>query len=524
MDYSIFLGEIQEDYNNLDIMIQKIDIYIESMYREYMINREESELKVMTESGTDDDLTFLYEEAQKSFSEKASRTMKKIIDSVSTFVNKVITTIKEKYANSKLNFDLDKLEQRLKSDKSLGNRIISIVDIDSIKRCYNEAIDKCHTIASKIKNNIENEKLEILDKINEEINSIDDFYQKKKKEIGNKRKEINLKEAISYFRSKIKSCIKEKFNANIFISISDKMSSLKEKLLLKLNAKISHFCKSVWSFMFSCLNDGIKQIREEIKSKKKKSTNVEQESTLENFDNDEIYEENEERNEMMIANNLDLIYEDAFDDVFDSVYLESYATYGGDIDSAFPLIDYFGEGANLDAQKYYKQFRRDYKVNLKKIKELTKAKKYKEAKRYIKDTRKLIKETTNMVKSCDSTAGSFVFGLYTSWVPTFKRDLLLCLIPFVGIGIVQIMRIVEAIQGILNSINDSSKEGKPISIDNFNLYKNALLTRLNVFDKSLDKFEKLCDESEKVKDDIKDAKKDVKKESVEDDFFDAISL
>ena len=104
MDYSIFLGEIQEDYNNLDIMIQKIDIYIESMYREYMINREESELKVMTESGTDDDLTFLYEEAQKSFSEKASRTMKKIIDSVSTFVNKVITTIKEKYANSKLNF------------------------------------------------------------------------------------------------------------------------------------------------------------------------------------------------------------------------------------------------------------------------------------------------------------------------------------------------------------------------------------------------------------------------------------
>ena len=59
MDYSIFLGENQEDYNDVDIMLQKVDIYIESIYREYMINTEESELKVMTESGTDEDLAFL---------------------------------------------------------------------------------------------------------------------------------------------------------------------------------------------------------------------------------------------------------------------------------------------------------------------------------------------------------------------------------------------------------------------------------------------------------------------------------
>ena len=526
MDYSIFLGENQEDYNDVDIMLQKVDIYTESIYREYMINTEESELKVMTESGTDEDLAFLCEEAKKSFSQKVSKTMKKIVESVSTFVNKIVTTIKEKYANKKIESALNSLEERIKADKRLANQTILIIDSEGIEKAFNVAIDKCHNVASKIKDGIEEGSSEILDKINEEINEINDTYQKKKKEIESKKREINMGFSIPYFRSRLKYTEKEKFSPNVFIKISDGASSLKEKLLLKLNTMIGHFNKEIWSVHLACLMDTFKKIKEKLtfkgsksdeskENKKDKEKEVKREtekSEKEKPKKEEVKEESAMGNsEKIDAINFEMeMMDDRFEDLFESVYLEAYTSYGGDPEDAFDgEIDYFYEGANLDARAYFKEFRKEYKTDMKQIKSEMREGKYSSAKIHLKRLEKSVQKTKALIRSCDSTTGSVVIGYFVHWVPTIKRDLLMSLIPFVGITAVAITRLVENIKGILDSIKETREKGESISIDNFNLYKNNLMNQMDTFLKAIKKMEELADKMDKAEDVLK---KELKKE------------
>ena len=495
MDYPVFLGDLQEDYNEADTMLQKIDIYIESMYREYMINREESDLKVMTESGTDEDLAFLYEEAKKSFSQKASKTMKKIVDSVSAFVNKVIKTVKEKYATKKVESALKKLEEQMKIDKSISDKKIDIIAIENVVEWLNMEIDDCHKVASKIKDNLEESDSDFVSKINNEIRSIEDKYQSSKKDIM--KATVSLKKAVSLLWSEINRLSKGKFNNGNFIKISENASPLKESLLLKLNSMIGKYCKEMWSYQLFFLTDTSKKITKTIKTTKTSKSNqeekknpenkdekVKEESVMENFDIDKI-------------ENSEGLYIESFNDIFDSVYLEAYDQLGGDIDDAFPDIDYFTEGANLDARKYFKQFKRQYKTDMKKLKKEVKDKKYDAAKKTLKNLQKSLKQTIAFIKSCDSTTGSVIFGYFAKWIPTAKRDFLICLIPYVGVPIKKILNMVEDIQGVLNSIRESDKKGEKISADNFNLYKNKLITRMQIFEKSLNKMETLIKTAEK---------------------------
>lgn len=311
MDYSLYLGDLQKDYEEIDITLKKVDIYIESMYREFIINKEESELKVLTESGTDDDLTFLYEKAEEAFSERVSKTMKKITDSVTDFTNKISDTVKEKYANTKIKSAIDTLENRIKSDKRLSNVKISIIDSDEIEKSFNEAIDKCHSVASKIKDGIENEASEVAKKVNAELNTINEVYQKKKKDIENRRKEINLSSAIPYLKSKIKYTEKKEAINNVFVKISENGSSLKKKILLKINAMIAQFQKEMISVNLSTISDIFKKIKEKIKPQSKE---VKQESAA------PIYDFEDSEIEAM---------EECLEYILEETYMGAFVHYGG---------------------------------------------------------------------------------------------------------------------------------------------------------------------------------------------------
>ena len=311
MEHSLYLGDLQKDYEEIDITLKKVDIYIESMYREFIINKEESELKVLTESGTDDDLTFLYEKAEEAFSERASKTMKKITDSVTDFTNKISNTVRKKYANAKIKSAIDTLENRIKSDKRLSNVKISIIDSDGIEKTFNEAIDKCHSVASKIKDGIEDEASEVSKKINAELNTINEAYQKKKKEIESRRKEINLSSAIPYLKSKIKYTEKKEAINNVFVKISDNGSSLKKKILLKINAMIAQFQKEMISVCLSTIPDIFKKIKEIIKPQSKE---VKKESTA------PIYDFEDSEIEAM---------EECLENILEETYMGAFVHYGG---------------------------------------------------------------------------------------------------------------------------------------------------------------------------------------------------
>ena len=57
--------------------INKCDIFAESSFREFHINCMESELKVLTESGTEDDYKFLVEAAEESLFERIKKNMQR---------------------------------------------------------------------------------------------------------------------------------------------------------------------------------------------------------------------------------------------------------------------------------------------------------------------------------------------------------------------------------------------------------------------------------------------------------------
>ena len=135
--------------------------------------------------------------------------------------------------------------------------------------------------------------------------------------------------------------------------------------------------------------------------------------------------------------------------------------------------------------------------------------KYSSAKIHLKRLEKSVQKTKALIRSCDSTTGSVVIGYFVHWVPTIKRDLLMSLIPFVGITVVAITRLVENIKGILDSIKETREKGESISIDNFNLYKNNLMNQMDTFLKAIKKMEELADKMDKAEDVLK---KELKKE------------
>ena len=237
--------------------------------------------------------------------------MKKITDSVTDFTNKISDTVREKYANAKIKSAIDTLENRIKSDKRLSNVKISIIDSDGIEKTFNEAIDKCHSVASKIKDGIEDEASEVSKKINAELNTINEAYQKKKKEIESRRKEINLSSAIPYLKSKIKYTEKKEAINNVFVKISDNGSSLKKKILLKINTMIAQFQKEMISVNLSTISDIFKKIKEKIKPQSKE---VKQESTA------PIYDFEDSEIEAM---------EECLENILEETYMGAFVHYGG---------------------------------------------------------------------------------------------------------------------------------------------------------------------------------------------------
>lgn len=133
---------IETDDRDFDIMNQKLDIFIESSYRDYLINREEAELKVLTESGTDDDLTYLYQEAEQTLKERMKKTIKKIKDTLKAFIDKIITKIRSLFNSKKTDEVINKVEKNVEKSPSLKKEKIKIQDTSKEEECILQAIDE----------------------------------------------------------------------------------------------------------------------------------------------------------------------------------------------------------------------------------------------------------------------------------------------------------------------------------------------------------------------------------------------
>ena len=94
MTFTEAYEEMLESEKQFNITIKKADIFTEASYKNLEINRQEADLKVLTESGTYDDLNYLYEAASEGFVNKVKKAIEKIADSLVEFIDKIVTKVK----------------------------------------------------------------------------------------------------------------------------------------------------------------------------------------------------------------------------------------------------------------------------------------------------------------------------------------------------------------------------------------------------------------------------------------------
>ena len=80
--------------NEIDMKLLKLQLFNEAAKREFELNKQQAEIKVLKESGTQSDLNMLYEAAEEGLINKMQRSLKAAIEALKEFIKKIIDKIK----------------------------------------------------------------------------------------------------------------------------------------------------------------------------------------------------------------------------------------------------------------------------------------------------------------------------------------------------------------------------------------------------------------------------------------------
>ena len=142
---------IEQDSRICDMTTRKTNIYLDALYREYAINCEEAELKILKESGTADDLVYLCEEATDGLIKKTIDGIKKIFDAVVQFIKNLVKKISEFLTGKSVNDAVDKMEDAIEKNPELGKAKVEIPNMDADDKWYQKALAKLKSLLAKIK-------------------------------------------------------------------------------------------------------------------------------------------------------------------------------------------------------------------------------------------------------------------------------------------------------------------------------------------------------------------------------------
>lgn len=143
-----YLSEASQAY---DLFSMRADAVMESAMREYLINQEEAELKIMQEHGTYDDMEYYYEEAKNGLIEHVVTTIQRIKEAIikffSTMKDKILSVMGKKENREALN----KIEKRIKVFPLLGRKKILVEDYDAHMKNSEKALTQLSTVKAKLK-------------------------------------------------------------------------------------------------------------------------------------------------------------------------------------------------------------------------------------------------------------------------------------------------------------------------------------------------------------------------------------
>lgn len=137
--------------NEIDMKLLKLQLFNEAAKREFELNKQQAEIKVLKESGTQSDLNMLYEAAEEGLINKMQRSLKAAIEALKEFIKKIIDKIKSIFQSKQGKETLDKMEDICNKNPNVKNQKIEITDIDKEQKCLQKGIDKLSGIIAKIK-------------------------------------------------------------------------------------------------------------------------------------------------------------------------------------------------------------------------------------------------------------------------------------------------------------------------------------------------------------------------------------
>ena len=151
MTFTEAYEEMLESEKQLNIAITKADIFTEASYKNLEINRQEADLKVLTESGTYDDLNYLYEAASEGFVNKVKKAVEKIADSLLEFIDKIVTKVKSVFGTDRAKKTLDAVEKAANGNSKVKNKKITIKDGSKAEKEIQKEIDGLRGKLSRFK-------------------------------------------------------------------------------------------------------------------------------------------------------------------------------------------------------------------------------------------------------------------------------------------------------------------------------------------------------------------------------------
>jgi hypothetical protein len=262
MNYPNLLESTYDAYIETSTMLQKIDVYAESIFREYVINKSEAELKVLTESGSSEDLDFLYTEALSELGSKVKLSMQKIVNTVKKFIEHIEDSLAERFLNKKVQVHLKELNDRVKANPKAFEPKITTEDVEELVRTLEMAIDELRKLGTKdvTENNIND--------LLEEANKINLSCQKRRKEIEGKKVEMSIPFGLSVLEGRIKKCRKPVNVEKQLIKLKEGASIPKQQLVMKVNGLIGQCLKEKKSIQYAGVQSLFTSIDKATKGKK----------------------------------------------------------------------------------------------------------------------------------------------------------------------------------------------------------------------------------------------------------------
>lgn len=150
--------EAMSDYidisDSFDSANMKVSAYVESTMNELSLNNKKAELKVMQESGNDDDLFALYEQAEEGAIVKLKKAIVAIIEAFKQFISnlkdKVVRIVVSKTTKETLN----KVEKKVKLNPFIAKKKVQVIDKKKPLKVINSYKSDCDKAIAKIKGGV----------------------------------------------------------------------------------------------------------------------------------------------------------------------------------------------------------------------------------------------------------------------------------------------------------------------------------------------------------------------------------